>query len=73
MKHIVVSLFIISLLAVGFFALNHLWNWVEINYTTVVKAVISLSIAVFSLTGLMMIFKAGYAKNPSHPDVGKKN
>ena len=72
MKHFIVSLFVISLLAVSFLALNYLWDWVPIDYSTVLKVVISVLVLVMVSTGLAMVFSSAYAKNPNQPNVGKK-
>ncbi len=73
MRHLITLFFILSLLTIGFLSLNYLWNWVAINYTTVVKAGISVVIGIFILTGLAMVFSASCGRDRGQPDVGKKD
>lgn len=73
MRTIIALLFILSILILAFLGLNHLWNWVDIIYTKVIKGFISAVIAVFAFTGIAIVRYTAYHKNPQHPNVGKKS
>lgn len=73
MRYFIVPLFLICLLFFGFLALNMLWNWIDIHYSTVVKAVVSVAVCLFVLTGIAMAWSAGFARHKTHPVVGKKH
>lgn len=73
MKHIIVFLFVVSLLVLGFVALNYIWDWVAIDYTAMVKVIISVFVVILIGTGLAMVFSAGYARSKNQPSVGKKD
>lgn len=73
MKHFITFLFVASLLVLGFVALNYIWNWVQIDYSGLVKVFISVLVVIFIGTGLAMVFSAGYAKKDNQRNVGKKD
>lgn len=73
MKHLITFLFVGSLLILGFVALNYIWHWIQIDYTGLAKVFISVFVIIFIVTGLAMVFSAGYARKDNQRDVGKKD
>ncbi len=72
MKILVVTVFLISLLAVGFLALNFIWGWLVIAPGMLIKIGLSVLVCSLLLTGIVMMVGATAAKNPTQPEVGKK-
>ncbi len=72
MKYFITGLFILCLLAVCFLSLNYLWGWIPVNYGDVAKVALSILILLLAITGLAMIYKGGFDRNPDHKYVGKK-
>jgi len=73
MRVLLVSLFVASLLAIAFLALNYIWEWFFIHYGTVRKIILSALVLSMVGTGIAMVFSATYSKNSNHPTVGKKD
>lgn len=74
MKHLIIFLFVVSLLVLGFITLNYIWHWLEIDYTGLLKVLVSIFVVIFIVTGLAMVFSAaGYARKDNQQNVGKKD
>jgi len=72
MKYFIVTLFILSLLAVCLLSLNYLWAWFPVDYSQVAKIAFSVLIVLLAITGLAMIFSSASGKNRNQPNVGKR-